>query len=603
MLTQLDVLQLDYTYYTGAEGLSNFHKVVHNSSLTQTHPDTAHQIFSQALLPGEATIKELWPFLNIDLPHIHQYVLHLMAQCSPDQVLYALAPGSKIALVGKSKRFTLGALKKVIREKGWVLENNLQQPIDCLIVAEKAVSVPDEVWQNTSLCIVTDEQWTQWENNAVGLPTFSSENITKIEELLMSQDSDHHLLALNLISGNCILQQEAYHWIIAAYLVHKNKKVKKLAKKILQQHFPARWQSVVFYAQLWGKQSVRVILEKLPVPKQAFVDFVQHFSGAYTALAIEFGGKFFAQVLNKKYDTFGDKSISIDSPVQGIADDLLTWKHIKKVQSIEILRRIYNTPSALAQIPKVLFQIPHLESLTLYNTQISQIPPQITQLKQLKKLSIEYSKLQRLPPEVAQLTALIYLSLDGNLLNKIPGFVGDFTQLRYLSLGHNPLKKLPDCIQYLHQIEQLHFANIQATVVPHWLGKLTKVHYLTMHNNQFSQLPPTIGQLAQLTRLDIAKNKLTMLPPEIGQLKALDSLVLSNNRLKTLPAEIGQLSQLRYLQVDGNPFTHFPPEIAQLTKLEELELGKKHLFNNNELTQLRHLLPSNCRIETRYIDY
>jgi hypothetical protein len=90
-------------------------------------------------------------------------------------------------------------------------------------------------------------------------------------------------------------------------------------------------------------------------------------------------------------------------------------------------------------LPKEVYLLTSLQSLNLYNNELTTIPEGISAMKNLTTLSLSHNKIKRLPSDITTLTSLRVLQLDDNRLtrDRVKG-LECMTWLKELDLKKNP---------------------------------------------------------------------------------------------------------------------------------------------------------------------
>ncbi len=156
------------------------------------------------------------------------------------------------------------------------------------------------------------------------------------------------------------------------------------------------------------------------------------------------------------------------------------------------------------------------------------------------KLGLDQMGLKEIPKAVFELKHLSSLSFHDNQLISLPAEIGQLTKLVNLTIGPNQLTNYPKVIVQLANLTKLELYSNQLTGLPSEICRHTKLTELNLHSNQLTSLPKEIGQLSKLTKLIVDDNKLTSLPKEIGQLTNLTELTVYGNPLETPPLEIAK---------------------------------------------------------------
>lgn len=145
-------------------------------------------------------------------------------------------------------------------------------------------------------------------------------------------------------------------------------------------------------------------------------------------------------------------------------------------------------------IPAELFQLHHLESLTLRYFADEQLPDLFDQLPHLQRLTLMDMPFTQLPPSVCTLT-----------------------QLRELSVWSVPLNGLPESIANLTALRELSITGAELQTVPDSLFRLPSLHSVSLSWNKLTDLPPSVGTGPQLQRLRLDGNIFTHLPSSLAE--------------------------------------------------------------------------------------
>ncbi|KAL8522067.1 hypothetical protein ACS0TY_012283 [Phlomoides rotata] len=281
----------------------------------------------------------------------------------------------------------------------------------------------------------------------------------------------------------------------------------------------------------------------------------------------------------------------------------LSREDLKAIFQLYHLQTLSLSYCNIEEIPKEIGNLIHLRFLDLsWNQSLKELPMEIGNLIQLRHLDLSQNQsLKELPMEIGNLIQLRHLDLSWNkLLKELPMEIGNLIQLRHLDLSRNDLlKEIPMEIGNLIQLRHLDLSgNELLKELPMEIGNLIQLRHLDLSwNKLLKELPMEIGNLIQLRHLDLSQNQsLKELPMEIGNLIQLRHLDLSWNKLlKELPMEIGNLIQLRHLDLSGNELLkELPMEIGNLIHLRFLDLSQNQLLKElpmeiGNLIQLRHL--------------
>ena len=230
----------------------------------------------------------------------------------------------------------------------------------------------------------------------------------------------------------------------------------------------------------------------------------------------------------------------------------------------------------LTSIPDSLGHLDRLETLDLCGNRLTTVPDSLGQLNSLETLDLIGNQLTYVPDSLGQLTNLRYLKLDGNQLASVPDSLGQLKNLRELSLNDNRLTFVPDSLGQLIRLRKLGLGINQLTYVPASLEHLTQLRKLYICHNQLTYVPDNLGQLISLRHLDISDNQLSYVPASLGQLIGLRRLDLDDNQMTSIPASLGQLKNLTSLNLSYNQLTHIPDSLEHL-QLKVLNLDHNQL--------------------------
>jgi internalin A len=236
--------------------------------------------------------------------------------------------------------------------------------------------------------------------------------------------------------------------------------------------------------------------------------------------------------------------------------------------------------TALSRIPGEIFEILHLEELTLSYNGLTSLPESIARLNQLTSLDLSYNQFTDLPKSITELHNLSVLNLNANFLTDLSESISKLSNLSILNLSYNELTDLPESLKTLKNLRVLDLSNNSLNSLPEYITKLQNLRTLNLTSNGLRRIPKTIDDLQDLTNLDLSSNRLTELPELFAKLQNLTTLNLSNNEFTSLPECITKLQNLTTLNLSNNKLTTLPESITKLQNLARLNLS------NNKLTTL-----------------
>ncbi|KAL3685094.1 hypothetical protein R1sor_003116 [Riccia sorocarpa] len=176
-----------------------------------------------------------------------------------------------------------------------------------------------------------------------------------------------------------------------------------------------------------------------------------------------------------------------------------------------------------------LQRLSSLEELYLSCKTVERLPVVLGCFSTLKTLSIDCTSLQAFPETIWQLPHLQSLSLRHlQTLETLPEALGNLQSLRELQLWYSAVESLPESLGRLSDLLCLVVHSCEnLETLPNSIGNLSNLISLDLVNSALQSLPDTFSSLTQLTSLDISGCKSLTLPPDI--LAHFPSLVIQNN--------------------------------------------------------------------------
>lgn len=259
---------------------------------------------------------------------------------------------------------------------------------------------------------------------------------------------------------------------------------------------------------------------------------------------------------------------------------------------------------------KSVYQLVHLEKLSIYGNRVKTVPEGISNLKELKYLSFSTDKPCFLPTDFSKINKLDTLVISGPILNPENTIfkIKHLTKLMFKSTNilsddiiYQPetenlslrsmkdTKKLPsipnlkslelrDCPKLIDTIdfslfpylEKLDLSGNELTNIPKSIFKILNIKVLILRSNKITSIPSEISKLSKLRYIDFSFNKINEIPLEIGELTNLDSIDFSNNNISYLPSSICQLVNLKSLDLINNYLDSLPNNIGNLSRLNDM---------------------------------
>jgi Leucine-rich repeat (LRR) protein len=254
-------------------------------------------------------------------------------------------------------------------------------------------------------------------------------------------------------------------------------------------------------------------------------------------------------------------------------------KHIVLPQSLADLTNLQNIYLGYGiEIPEWLWDMDHLNALSICNDRIETLPAGIGNLKNLKKLRIYGEKISALPDEIGRCLPLTVIDLQCPRLTEIPASFSDLKTMRTLSVTDCNFSTLPAFICEWTGLENiaLKMSNTfqgpvtELTKIPEHIGNLKKLRVLNLDAVSIKKLPESMCE-CPLESLTVSGD-FRILPKHFGKLTRLKELELNGYRLKTLPPSFGSLSSLETIRFFGGNLEELPESFGTLSSLKDITL-------------------------------
>ncbi|WMV06788.1 hypothetical protein MTR67_000173 [Solanum verrucosum] len=261
-------------------------------------------------------------------------------------------------------------------------------------------------------------------------------------------------------------------------------------------------------------------------------------------------------------------------------------------------------------IPKPLWNLTHVESLSLSDNLLEGSISQFSRFGNLRELSLGYNKfngqLEFLSFNISWTVQLEVLDFSSNYLTgPIPSNISGLQNLRWLKLSSNHFNgTIPSWIFDLPSLIVLYLRNntfsgkiqefksktllevalnqnkLEGPIPKSLLNQQSLQLLLLSHNNISGQIASAICDLKTLFLLDLRSNNLEgTIPQCLGEMSTVWILDLSNDSLSgTINTTFSIGNRLNIIKLDGNKLQgKVPPSLINCKNLELLDLG------NNEL--------------------
>ena len=130
---------------------------------------------------------------------------------------------------------------------------------------------------------------------------------------------------------------------------------------------------------------------------------------------------------------------------QDLSIGLRQYNSFTKSGRIKSINHVNLDSCGLKKIPDSIFELEHLEALSLIGNELSHIPDEIGKLVSLERFYLKYNYIKELPDSMIKLKNLRFLILSNNQLKSVPKFILEFEVKHFagLALYHNPIGDIP----------------------------------------------------------------------------------------------------------------------------------------------------------------
>lgn len=147
---------------------------------------------------------------------------------------------------------------------------------------------------------------------------------------------------------------------------------------------------------------------------------------------------------------------------------------------------------------------------------------------------------------------LNFLSITRTCLQSVPEEIGELTNLTTLILHSNEIAELPSSIGRLINLKMFDCSKNKLTSYPQELGNLLQLKKLNLSSNLLGSISSLRTNIA-LSMLNVGNNKLKIFPDVCyAELVCLSELYVNNNKIEKVPITISQLPALKILNLECN---------------------------------------------------
>ncbi|KAM0734296.1 Leucine-rich repeat-containing protein 47 [Formica fusca] len=176
---------------------------------------------------------------------------------------------------------------------------------------------------------------------------------------------------------------------------------------------------------------------------------------------------------------------------------------------------------------------------------------------------------------------LNFLSITRTCLQSVPEEIGELTNLTTLILHSNEIAELPSSIGRLINLKIFDCSKNKLTSYPQELGNLLQLKKLNLSSNLLESISSLRTNIA-LSMLNVGNNKLKIFPDVCyAELVCLSELYVNNNKIEKVPITISQLPALKILNLECNLLLDLPVELTNCDKLEKLNVQLNKMSDDN----------------------
>jgi len=164
----------------------------------------------------------------------------------------------------------------------------------------------------------------------------------------------------------------------------------------------------------------------------------------------------------------------------------------------QLVRSLALLQSGLS-VPTALFQLHHLEELTLRYFSDERLPDLFDQLPELARLTIMNVPVKELPPSLGALQALTELTLYDTQLERLPDSVCNLTALRRISIDSSQLSETPDGLFRLPALRSISLSGNRLASLPESVGANAILQEIWLEGNPFIRLPRSLANVPRVS--------------------------------------------------------------------------------------------------------
>ena len=231
----------------------------------------------------------------------------------------------------------------------------------------------------------------------------------------------------------------------------------------------------------------------------------------------------------------------------------------------------------LKQIPNSIGSVSKLQSLNLWDNNLTTLPKSIEFLSNLKYLFLDWNRFRKFPDlrwdklislekmsitnnfKLREFPNSLFLLIKQNLVKKyvnegvhwndafVLGLLEILTGMKLRKLTNSKLPKLYACEYkvdldgHIIGIYLYGYHSFQINLIPKQVCKLKHLEELILRDQNIQFIPECITSLKSLKRLDLLQNGIRFIPDYFEELHALELLDLGENKIREIPESLKSL--------------------------------------------------------------
>ena len=221
----------------------------------------------------------------------------------------------------------------------------------------------------------------------------------------------------------------------------------------------------------------------------------------------------------------------------------------------------------------LLLSIVHLNSFCQDDGTFYSLNEALERPDEVTFLNLSGSGLKFFPDEIKCFKNLQSLALYDNEISHIPSWIVDMKKLTAIFLGGNlGIDSLTNLAPMIW-IEGIDLSDLELEKIPSFIFNFYKLEFLKMTSNRIYRIPYNLNDLQHLTFLNLSFNRIKRLPKYLF-LPKLEKLFLSSNPIKSIPSSIGNMTSLNELYLGSTNIETLPNTLLENNSLYYVDITR-----------------------------